>query len=114
MKNLDEDEKTSLFTDSKVDEVQTPEGITVTTFEEDSDYIIYEWTDEAYDYEVRFELYDEDSILTNEDMLDMIDSAMKDDRKFTNKDLFEPIRSEPTMTEEKEKLIEIMDQYHDY
>lgn len=113
MKNLDEDEKSSLFTDSKVEEVQTPDGITVTTFEEDSDYIIYEWTDEAYDYEVRFELYGEDSILTNEDMLEMIDSAMKDDRKFTNKDLFEPISSEPTMTEEKEKLIEIMDQYDD-
>lgn len=113
MKNLDEDEKSSLFTDSNVEEVQTPDGVTVTTFQEDDDYIIYEWTDGIYDYEVRFELYGEDSILTNEDMLEMIDSAMKDDRKFMNKQVFEPINLEPMMTEEKVKLIEIIDEYQD-
>lgn len=89
----------------KEDEVvETPGGIEVTIYQhnERKDRI-YQWTDGTHFYQIEMWIMDK-SLLKANDVYAVIDSAMQDDRKFENKDIFKAINTEPALGKNEKAL----------
>lgn len=100
-------EKESETTDDTLKEEKTDGGISLTTFYYDDMFKYYEWEDDTYQYEIEVELVDEDESMTDEDIYEIVDSAMEDDRHFDNKEVFEPINTTPSLSDKEEEINEL-------
>src|SRR5699024_3584297 len=91
----------------KVEECELESGIVVTEYKDESrDDRLFSWADGTYFYE--FELRTmEKSLIETEDIFDIINSAMQDDREFANEDVFEQKVDKPKLGK-NEKAVQKM------
>lgn len=92
---------------SKIDEVETDNGIAVTVYETEGDDVgpvRYTWENGEYFYSVVHQS-DEDALPT-EDIYAIIDSSVDDSRSFENEDVFDQKVDEPSLTDVDEVILE--------
>lgn len=68
----------------------------------------FHWMDREYDYTITASLENTD-IIDTEDMQQMIESAINDERVFENKTLLQPINKLPERTKAENNLIELLE-----
>ncbi len=84
--------------------VETPGGMIVTIYQhkERKDQI-YQWTDGTNYYQIEMRIMDKSLVKAN-DIYDIIDSAMKDDRTFENMEVFQEINPEASLGKNEKAL----------
>lgn len=95
-----------IYDDKEKSELKTDQGTTVTVYVDDTfeNHLKYRWTDGTYNYLI--EVDEEETSLSDKDILAVIDSAMEDDRSFDNLDFFKGVQDAPDLGEDELELQE--------
>jgi hypothetical protein len=98
----------------KKDEFQTEDGFSVTEYSiidgEDDRYFTWEENGKIYNLSVS---YNENDTITTEDIINIIDSAMGDERNFEEQDLMKVIQDKPALTDNEKKLNKALEKLKD-
>lgn len=97
----------TMITGDGIGEGTTDDGVAVTEYEDYNDDRYFGWDDGIYYYYIQYALPDENE-LTTEEIYEVIDSAMADERTFEDTSFIEPITDTPQLTENEEKINEQM------
>ena len=92
--------------DKSQEELQTPNGMNVIKFEDDYEDVYYRWKDDHYTYFIW--TIEREKEFTDEEILEIIDSVMKDTRKFESLNFFQGVNEKAELDE---KALEIVDKY---
>lgn len=88
-------------------EKETAAKTTVTEYKDkDNDTFLFTWTDEVYHYKILF--WPHDGSFDRQDIYDIIDSSIQDQRKFANKEAFEGLRNEPNFNQTEKELEKLL------
>lgn len=91
----------------EVDKGKTPEGIEVTEYSEGDDDRYFGWTDGTYSYHIQYTPPEKNEFDT-EDIYDVIDSSINDERTFEDKTFIQTATDKPNLTENEEKINKLM------